>query len=103
MRHFHLTRNKHWRPTINVDKLWSLVPEEEKKDLNEDSEIVPVIDTLRHGYGKVLGNGRYVGYLTDYVRLTKSEKATEAAVHRQSAVRVGESRVSGSPVSLSAH
>ena len=60
MRHFHLTRNQNWRPTINVDKLWSLVPEEQKKGLTEDSDIVPVIDTLRFGYGKVLGNGRSV-------------------------------------------
>ncbi|THU93653.1 hypothetical protein K435DRAFT_779775 [Dendrothele bispora CBS 962.96] len=57
MRQFHLTRNKYWRPIINVDKLWTLVSEEEKKGLTEDSEVVPVIDTLRHGYGKVLGNG----------------------------------------------
>ena len=59
MRRFHLTRNQYWRPVINVDKLWSLVPEEEKKDLTDASEVVPVIDTLRHGYGKVLGNGKY--------------------------------------------
>ncbi|KAF8169412.1 ribosomal protein L18e/L15P [Pholiota molesta] len=39
MRHFHLTRNQYWRPIINVDKLW---------------KVVPVIDTLRFGYGKVL-------------------------------------------------
>lgn len=58
MRHFHLTRNTYWRPVINVDKLWSLVPEEEKKDLTETSEVVPVVDTLQHGYGKVLGNGK---------------------------------------------
>lgn len=58
MRHFHYTQNAHWRPIINVDKLWSLVPVEEKKDLTEDSDVVPVIDTLRHGYGKVLGNGQ---------------------------------------------
>lgn len=60
MRRFHLTRNQYWRPVINVDKLWSLVPEEEKKGLTETSEVVPVIDTLHHGYGKVLGNGKYV-------------------------------------------
>ena len=58
MRHFHLTRNMYWRPIINVDKLWSLVPAEEKKGLTPDSEVVPVIDTLRHGYGKILGNGK---------------------------------------------
>ncbi|KAJ3504500.1 hypothetical protein NLJ89_g7902 [Agrocybe chaxingu] len=57
MRHFHLTRNAHWRPIINVDKLWSLVPEEQKKGLTENSDVVPVIDTLKFGYGKVLGNG----------------------------------------------
>jgi len=38
--------------------LWSLIPAEEKKKLKKDSEVVPVIDTLRHGYGKVLGNGK---------------------------------------------
>jgi len=56
MRHFHLTRNQYWRPTINVDKLWSLVPEDQRS--GGDAELAPVIDTLRHGYGKVLGNGR---------------------------------------------
>ena len=60
MRHFHLTRNQDWRPIINVDKLWSLVPEEQKKGLTESSTIVPVINTLRFGYGKVLGNGMSV-------------------------------------------
>jgi len=57
MRHYHLTNNQYWRPIINVDKLWSLVPEEQKKGLTENSDVVPVIDTLRFGYGKVLGNG----------------------------------------------
>jgi large subunit ribosomal protein L27Ae len=58
MRRFHLMRNVQWRPIINVDKLWTLVPDEEKKGLTADSTVVPVIDTLRHGYGKVLGNGK---------------------------------------------
>lgn len=57
MRRFHLTRNLQWRPVVNLDKLWALVPEEEKKDLKADSEIVPVVDTLALGYGKVLGKG----------------------------------------------
>jgi len=60
MRRFHLTRNAQWNPTINVDKLWSLVPEEHKKDLKHDSQIVPVVNVLHHGYSKVLGNGRFV-------------------------------------------
>jgi large subunit ribosomal protein L27Ae len=43
-----------------VDKLWTLVPEEHKKDLKEDSQIVPVVNVLNHGYSKVLGNGQLV-------------------------------------------
>jgi len=58
MRHYHYMQNPHWRPTINVDKLWSLVPATEKESLTEDSEVVPVIDALKHGYAKVLGNGK---------------------------------------------
>lgn len=60
MRHFHYTRNMHHNPTINVDKLWTLVPEEHKKDLTTDSEVVPVLDLVRLGYSKVLGNGQCV-------------------------------------------
>ena len=58
MRRFHLTRNVQWNPTINVDKLWKLVPEEHKKGLTANSEVVPVVDVLHHGYSKVLGNGQ---------------------------------------------
>ncbi len=57
MRHFHLKRNQHWCLVINIDKLWTLVPEEQKKGLTENTQVVLVIDTLRAGYGKVLGNG----------------------------------------------
>ncbi len=60
MRRFHLMRNVQWNPTINVDKLWTLVPEEHKKDLKKDSQVVPVVNVLHHGYSKVLGNGRLV-------------------------------------------
>ena len=57
MRHFHLTRNQYWCPVINVERLWTLVPKEEKDGLTESSTVVPVIDTLQHGYAKVLGKG----------------------------------------------
>ena len=58
MRHFHLTRNQYWKPVLNLDKLWTLVPEEQRKGLTASSTEVPVIDTLAAGYGKVLGKGR---------------------------------------------
>ncbi|KAL8293638.1 hypothetical protein RQP46_000339 [Phenoliferia psychrophenolica] len=56
MRHF----NDHgkWRPVVNVDKLASLVPEEQRKELTATSTVVPVIDTLAAGFGKVLAKGR---------------------------------------------
>ena len=55
MRHFHLTRQSAWCPTVNVDKLWSLVPEEARKAANGAA---PVINTLEAGFGKVLARGR---------------------------------------------
>lgn len=49
MRHFHLTRQSHWAPVLNIDKLWTLVSEEarEKAAANPTGP-VPVIDVLRH-------------------------------------------------------
>ncbi|PWN97719.1 60S ribosomal protein L28 [Tilletiopsis washingtonensis] len=58
MRYFHMTRNMTHRPVINLDKLWTLVPAEQREGLTSSSTEVPVIDTLLHGYGKVLGKGR---------------------------------------------
>lgn len=58
MRHFHLKRNTLWCPTINLDKVWSLVSEETRKKYKDDKEKVPVIDVGKAGYFKVLGKGR---------------------------------------------
>lgn len=59
MRYFHKQQNHFWRPVINVERLWSLIPEEKReKYLKEASpSSAPVIDTLAAGYGKVLGKG----------------------------------------------
>jgi hypothetical protein len=94
MRYFHKTPNQFWKPIINIDKLWSLVPKEEREGITEDSEVVPVIDTLHHGYGKVLGNGQYVlhvfalGSRTDVLL-----QAPEASLYREGAVRLQDCRV----------
>ncbi|CAJ2508485.1 Uu.00g135110.m01.CDS01 [Anthostomella pinea] len=60
MRHFHLQRNHYWKPVINLDKLWSLVPAETRDAYLDGSkkDTVPVIDLLPLGYSKVLGKGR---------------------------------------------
>ena len=70
MRHFHLTRNSYWRPIINVDKLWTLVPAAQKEGLTADSEVVPVINVLEHGYSKVLGNGMCVAFISCVRRIS---------------------------------
>lgn len=54
MRKFHLTRNKHFRPILNLEKLWTLPMAEAPAG---SSDLLPVIDTLKAGYGKVLGKG----------------------------------------------
>ena len=59
MRHFHLTRQKYYKPTINVDRLWSLLPEDVRTKMltSATREQAPVIDCVNAGYFKVLGNG----------------------------------------------
>ncbi|KAL5007428.1 hypothetical protein ScPMuIL_016234 [Solemya velum] len=57
MRYYHKTSNQYWCPTINVDKLWSLVSEQTREKYNKDSKKAPVIDVVRAGYYKVLGKG----------------------------------------------
>lgn len=58
MRHFHKTNNQYFNNTINIDKVWDLVGEESLAKAKASSGVVPVIDTLRFGYTKVLGKGR---------------------------------------------
>eukprot|EP01138_Halocafeteria_seosinensis_P006979 gb/GECG01007137.1/.p1 GENE.gb/GECG01007137.1/~~gb/GECG01007137.1/.p1 ORF type:complete len:152 (+),score=11.15 gb/GECG01007137.1/:1-456(+) len=62
MRYFHKEKNLHHCPTLNLDKLWSLVSEETlekaKSEAQKKSGNAPLIDVTDHGYFKVLGNGR---------------------------------------------
>ncbi|KAK6726611.1 hypothetical protein RB195_004749 [Necator americanus] len=55
MRVFHLNKNHYYCPTVNVDRLWSLVPEHIKEQSNPSK--APVIDCVKAGYFKVLGKG----------------------------------------------
>lgn len=49
-----------WKPAINLDKLWSLVPEDKRQQYLDakSSDKAPVIDLLNSGYAKLLGKGR---------------------------------------------
>ncbi|CAH0395790.1 unnamed protein product [Bemisia tabaci] len=57
MRNFHLKRNKTFCPTVNVDMLWSLVPESTRHQFANRRDKAPVIDVIKKGYYKVLGKG----------------------------------------------
>ncbi|CDU18877.1 hypothetical protein YYC_05155 [Plasmodium yoelii 17X] len=57
MRHLNLLKNRKYCRTINIDKLWGLLPEEKKQEFAKNENIAPVIDVTRVGYFKVLGNG----------------------------------------------
>merc|ERR1711976_860573 len=57
MRHFHMTRQKYFRPSVNLDKLWSLVSEQTREKYADVKDKAPVIDVVRAGYYKVLRKG----------------------------------------------
>lgn len=57
IRQFHLTRNKLHKPTVNIDKLWSLVTEGTRNTYANNKDRVAVIDVTKAGYSKVLGKG----------------------------------------------
>merc|ERR1712060_595751 len=44
MRYFHKTQQKFFCPTINVEKLWTLVSEETRLKFADDDSKAPVID-----------------------------------------------------------
>ena len=56
MREFHLKKNLYWRPNLNLDKLWSLVPADIKKEATTSKQFL-TIDVTKFGYHKVLGKG----------------------------------------------
>ncbi len=47
MRVFHLQRNRYFCPTVNTDKLWSLVSEQTRLQAQKSKDRVPVIDVTK--------------------------------------------------------
>uniref|UniRef100_A0AAR2LKN3 Large ribosomal subunit protein uL15 n=2 Tax=Pygocentrus nattereri TaxID=42514 RepID=A0AAR2LKN3_PYGNA len=59
MRHYHLKRNTVFCPTINLDKLWTLLSEQTRLNHAKKPEgPAPIIDVVSAGYFKVLGKGK---------------------------------------------
>ena len=59
MRVFHLKKNIHYRPIINLEKILNLVPKDvvEKAKTSNSAEKL-TIDVTKYGYYKVLGKGQ---------------------------------------------
>ncbi len=57
MRFFHLKRNKLHAPSINLDKIWTLLTDNSRKIYSQSKDRVPVIDVTKAGFFKVLGKG----------------------------------------------
>uniref|UniRef100_A0AAQ4PCA2 Large ribosomal subunit protein uL15 n=1 Tax=Gasterosteus aculeatus aculeatus TaxID=481459 RepID=A0AAQ4PCA2_GASAC len=59
MRHYHLKRSATHCPTINLDKLWTLVSEQTRINHSKKPDgPAPIIDAVHAGYYKVLGKGK---------------------------------------------
>ena len=57
MRYFHKTQQKFFCPTINVEKLWTLVSPQTQTAYKSIAGKAPVIDCVHAGIFKVLGKG----------------------------------------------
>ncbi|KAF2671093.1 hypothetical protein BT63DRAFT_370448 [Microthyrium microscopicum] len=84
MRYFHKQQNHFWKPVINIDQLWSLVPAEqrEKHLSGKGKDTAPVLDLLSFGYAKLLGKGRLpkipIVVKTRYISEDAEKKIKEA-------------------------
>nr|XP_025715298.1 60S ribosomal protein L27a-like [Callorhinus ursinus]XP_025716987.1 60S ribosomal protein L27a-like [Callorhinus ursinus] len=59
LRHYHLKRNQSFCPTVNLDKLWTLVSEQTQVNAAQNKiGAAPNIDVVRSDYYKVLGKGK---------------------------------------------
>eukprot|EP00353_Schmidingerella_taraikaensis_P005629 CAMPEP_0185580058 /NCGR_PEP_ID=MMETSP0434-20130131/15585_1 /TAXON_ID=626734 ORGANISM="Favella taraikaensis, Strain Fe Narragansett Bay" /NCGR_SAMPLE_ID=MMETSP0434 /ASSEMBLY_ACC=CAM_ASM_000379 /LENGTH=151 /DNA_ID=CAMNT_0028198221 /DNA_START=27 /DNA_END=482 /DNA_ORIENTATION=- len=82
MRHFHLKRNPMFKPSINIDKLWTLMSAEDRARATEEaskgSGVAPVIDCNAQRIFKVLGKGR----LPDVPVIVKAKYFSKQAVDK---------------------
>lgn len=53
MRTFHLKRGTSFCPTVNIDRLWSMVPEDVYEKAKAGSELTPVLDVTKLVYNVI--------------------------------------------------
>ena len=56
MRYFHKLRNRFSCPSVNVERLWSMVPADKAAEAAGAGK-APLVDVTQFGYFKVLGKG----------------------------------------------
>ena len=81
MRHFHKTNNKYFKPTVNLDRLWSLVSEQTRqrsqKLAKEGSDKAVIIDVTRavRGLASVVSRPLPLSHLYRYFSLSHTRNA----------------------------
>ena len=59
IRHFHYRNSADFNPTVNLDKLWTLVSENARKTAQSANDgKAAVVDVTKAGFFKVLGKGK---------------------------------------------
>lgn len=53
--YYHLEKNQSFCPTVNPDKLWTLVSEQTRVNAAENKGAAPITDVVRLDYCRVLG------------------------------------------------
>lgn len=82
MRTFHLRQNLHYKPSINLDKLWSLVPRTVLDEAKNRKGDALCIDVTKFGYFKVTGKG----VLPKIPLVVKAKYISRKAEHKIKAV-----------------
>ena len=52
-----MKKNLSYCPTVNLDKVWALLPKDALEEAKKDTSKATVIDVTQHGIFKVLGKG----------------------------------------------
>ena len=82
MRTFHLRKNLHYRPVMNLDKLWSLLPASVLEEAKTKKDQAVCIDVTKFGFFKVCGRGQ----LPNVPVVVKAKFFSRKAEHRIKAV-----------------
>ena len=80
IRHFHYRNSADFNPTVNLDKLWTLVSENARKTAQSINDgKATVIDVTKSGFFKVLGKGKLPA-LPVLVRAKEFSKTAEKRI-----------------------